>query len=329
MNMDTPLEHLHAIELPTPFPVGPITVYLAAAPGEPLTLLDTGPQTRLTQAALETGLGHLGYQPRELEQIIVSHAHVDHFGLATDLVTASNAQVLTHAWNIRALADYDRDRVQRITYFRELLRQAAVPPKVVAAVDDATDGVKRFARTVRVDRTLGDGDTLRLAGRDWQVLHTPGHASGLICLHEPTSRTLLSSDHLLADISSNPVVEAPPPGQTERLRSLALYKESLRRVAALDVALALPSHGPAIDDVSELVGRRLAMHERRQARVLDALRNGARTTWDVTYALFPDRSPLDTFLAVSEVIGHLDLLEMEGQILAEPSEGITFWVPVR
>ena len=149
------------------------------------------------------------------------------------------------------------------------------------------------------------------------------------CLYEPTSRTLLSSDHLLADISSNPVVEAPPPGQAERLRSLVLYKESLRRVAALDVELALPSHGPAIDDVPGLVGRRLAMHERRQARVLDALRNGAHTTWDVAYALFPDRSPLDTFLAVSEVIGHLDLLEIEGQIGAQLSDGITVWKPTR
>jgi glyoxylase-like metal-dependent hydrolase (beta-lactamase superfamily II) len=260
-----------------------------------------------------------------LERILVSHAHVDHFGLTADLAAASDARVLTHAWNVPALADYDRDRVRRIAYFRKLLRQAAVPYEVVQAVDQATDGVKRFARTVEVDRTLCDGDTLRLAGLDWRVLHTPGHASGLICLYEPTSRTLLSSDHLLADISSNPVVEPPPPGQTERLRSLVLYKESLRRVAALDVALALPSHGPAIDDVVGLISRRLAMHERRQARVLDALHNGARTTWDVTYALFPDRSPLDTFLAVSEVIGHLDLLEIEGQITAERSDGATVW----
>lgn len=329
MSLNTSLEYLHAVELPTPFPVGPITVYLGAAPGEPLSLVDTGPHTRATQAALETGLGHWGYSPTDLDRIIISHAHVDHFGLAADLAAVSGAQVLTHAWNVRALADYDRDRERRIAYFRDLLRQAAVPPEVVKAVDQATDGVKRFAQRVGVDKTLGDGDTLRLAGRDWRVLHTPGHASGLICLYEPTSRTMLSSDHLLADISSNPVVEAPPPGQAERLRSLVLYKESLRRVAALDVALALPSHGPAIADVAGLVSRRLAMHERRQVRVLDALHNGARTTWEVTYALFPDRSPLDTFLAVSEVIGHLDLLEIEGQIVAELSDGITVWRETR
>jgi glyoxylase-like metal-dependent hydrolase (beta-lactamase superfamily II) len=185
--------------------------------------------------------------------------------------------------------------------------------------------VNRFARPVAVDDTLEEGDNLRLASRTWQVLHTPGHAAGLICLYEPASRTLLSSDHLLADISSNPLVEPPPPGQTERLHSLALYRESLQRVATLDVAQALPSHGPVIRDVSGLVRQRLAFHQRRVARVLDALQGGARTTWDVTHNLFPDRSPLDTFLAVSEVIGHLDLLEMEGRIAGEEVHGMIRW----
>ena len=157
------------------------------------------------------------------------------------------------------------------------------------------------------------------------MLHTPGHAAGLVCLYEPQSRTLLSSDHLLADISSNPVVEPPPPGETERLRSLVLYRASLQRVADLGSAQALPSHGPVIGDVRGLVERRLAFHERRAGRVLAALREGARTTWDVTQTLFPDRSPMDTFLAVSEIIGHLDLLEMEGRIEVRDKDGIRYW----
>jgi glyoxylase-like metal-dependent hydrolase (beta-lactamase superfamily II) len=185
--------------------------------------------------------------------------------------------------------------------------------------------VNRFSRPVAVDGTLDEGHTLQLAGRTWQILHTPGHAAGLICLYEPASQTLLSSDHLLADISSNPVVEPPPPGHIERLRSLALYRESLQRVATLDPVQALPGHGPVIHDVAGLVRQRLAFHQRRVARVLDALRNGAQTTWDITETLFPDLSPLDIFLAVSEVIGHLDLLEMEGGIAGEEKGSVILW----
>ncbi len=325
MTLDTALAHLHAIELPTPFPVGPITVYLADAPGEPLTLVDTGPRTPATQAALEAALARLGYTLSSLARILVTHAHMDHFGLTADLVQASQARVWTHPWNVPSLSDYEADQERRVAFYADLLRQAAVPTEMMQIVGRVTQGMRQFARPVAVDDTLDEGATLRLAGREWQVLHTPGHAAGLLCLYEPESRTLLSSDHLLADISSNPLVEPPQPGQTSRPRSLALYIASLQRVAALGIARALPSHGPVIHDVAGLVNRRLAFHRQRLAHVLDALRQGARTTWEVTQVLFPGRSPLDTFLAVSEVIGHLDVLEIEGKIVGEMAGGVIVW----
>jgi glyoxylase-like metal-dependent hydrolase (beta-lactamase superfamily II) len=323
--MSPPLDSLHAIELPTPFPVGPVTVYLGTAPGEPLTLVDTGPRTDAARAALEAGLARLGLRVADLERIVVTHAHVDHFGLAADVVEASGAQVWSHRWNLRALSDYEADRTQRDAFYARLLEQAAVPPQVMSAIGLVTGGMQRYGRPVAVHGLLDEGATLRLAGRDWQVLHTPGHAAGLICLYETASRTLLSSDHLLATISSNPVVEPPPPGHTQRLRSLHLYQASLQRVAGMDVALALPSHGPAITDVAELVAKRLGFHQQRLAHVVAALQGGAHTTWEVALALFPNLSPLNTFLAVSEVIGHLDLLEVEGLAQTLAVDGRVEW----
>lgn len=324
MSMETGLPSLHALELPTPFPVGPITVYLADAPGEPLTLIDTGPRTTETRSALEEAMAVVGHSPADLERIVLTHAHVDHFGLAGDLARRSGATVWTHPWNIAEVGPFDGERERRVEFYRGLLHQAAVPPEMMHSVDWVTRGMTHFARPVRVTDPVNEGDILPLAGRRWQVLHTPGHARGLICLYEPISRTLISSDHLLAEISSNPVVEPPLPGQIERPRSLALYQDSLRRVAALSIERALPGHGPVIDDVAGLVERRLAFHRRRMARILEVLDEGA-TTWELVQILFPTRSPLDTFLAVSEVIGHLDLLELEGQIAAREEAGILHW----
>ena len=106
MTQNRSLEHLHAIELPTPFPVGPVTVYLADAPGEPLTLIDTGPRTEDARAALDAGLGLVGTSVTDLERIIITHAHADHFGLAAKLVAESKAEVLTHAWNSATPVSY-------------------------------------------------------------------------------------------------------------------------------------------------------------------------------------------------------------------------------
>ena len=329
MSPKVPMEYLHAIELPTPYPVGPVTVYLAGAPGEPLTLIDTGPRTGATRAALDAGLERLGYRVPDLERIVITHAHVDHYGLASDLVAESQAKLWTHAWNIATLGHSDDDRKRRISFYAELMRQAAVPDDIVAAIGQATGAVNRYAQPVAVDDTLQEGDTLSMANRTWQVLHTPGHSAGLLCFYEPASQTLLSSDHLLADISSNPVVEPPPPGERERPRSLALYQKSLERVAAMKIARALPSHGPIIHDVTGLVRQRLAFHQRRMDRVSEALRQGARTTWDVTKVLFPDLSPLDTFLAISEAIGHLEVLELEGAIASSHEGAVVIWSLVR
>jgi len=323
--VETTIEHLHAMELPTPFPVGPITVYLADAPGEPLTLVDTGPLTTRTMAALEAALARHGCAPRDLERILLTHAHVDHIGLAADLVAASGAQVVSHPWNVPTLEDHAGERQRREEFYARILRQAGVPGDILRGVGRATLVMDGFARPVAVDAVIDEGYNLRLAGLEWRVLHTPGHAGGLVCLYEPAGRTLLSSDHLLADISSNPIVEPPPPGQKERLRSLVVYQASLQRVAAMDVARALPSHGPAIDNVPGLVARRLEFHRSRVADVIQALQAGSQTTWDVTQALFPGRTPLDTFLAVSEVIGHLDLLECEGRIAAEQNGDAVSW----
>jgi glyoxylase-like metal-dependent hydrolase (beta-lactamase superfamily II) len=325
MFQDTCLQHLKAIELPTPFPVGPITVYLADAPGEPLTLIDTGPHTPEARATLAARLADRGYGLADLDRVVITHAHVDHFGLAAEMAEAARAKVLTHPWNVAALADYGADRDRRLAFYADLLRRSAVPTEITIALNQATRGVNLFARPVAVDATLDEGDLLRFAGRDWQVLHTPGHAAGLICLYEPRSRTLLSSDHLLANVSSNPVIEPPPPGRAERLRSLALYTASLQRVANMGIDTALPSHGPVIRNVVGLVRQRLAFHQQRMDRVLKALQAGAKTTWEVTYALFPERTPLDTFLAVSEVIGHLDLLELEGNIVGEDTGDGLVW----
>jgi glyoxylase-like metal-dependent hydrolase (beta-lactamase superfamily II) len=325
MDQTTPYDHLHAIEVPTPFPVGPITVYLADAPNEPLTLIDTGPLTREAREALETGLEWLGHRVSDLERILVTHAHADHYGLASGLAKASGAEVWTHPWNLQALTGHHTDREQRVAFYAKLFRLAAVPEEVASVVGRVTEGMGRYAEAVDVVRGVDQGDSLCLADHEWHVLHLPGHAAGLVCLYEPESSVLLSSDHLLAEISSNPVVEPPPPGQSIRLHSLVAYRISLERVAGMGIKQALPSHGPAIHYVADLVRRRLAFHGRRLESVLMALETGTQTTWEVTEKLFPDRTPLDSFLALSECLGHLELLELEGRVVASNKGQEVFW----
>ena len=304
--------HLYQIVLPTPFPVGPVNVYLAT--GEPLTLVDTGPRTAETRAALETALAGLGYTLADIRRIIVTHAHADHYGLAATIVREGGAEVWTHPRNRPVLADYRAERQRRLAFYDAVLTQAGVPPRLRQAIRRSSHRMAPFAQAVPVARTLEEGDEVVLAGRPWRVLFTPGHAGGLICLYEPEQALLLSNDHLLLKISSNPLVEPPPPGGGERRRALVEYIASLERTASLEVEVAWPGHGNPITDHRALIRQRLAFHEQRAGRLRTVLDAEGRTVYQIVQALFPRLDPLNTLLAVSEVIGHLEWLEVRGEV---------------
>jgi len=318
------LPNLYQLTVPTPFPVGPVNVY-AARQADGLALVDCGPRTLQARAALDAGLAALGYSVRDVGRIVVTHAHADHYGLAADLVAESGAQVLTHPFNRPMLESFAYERERRLAFYAELLVMSGVPHDVRQMVQSARRSIGDYAETVPVAGDVTDGDTVMLAGRAWQVLHTPGHSAGLVCLYEPRSHVLLSDDHLLRDISSNPIAEPLPPGRTQRYLPLVEYLGQLRRVAALDVSVAWPGHGDPIHNVPELVRQRVGFHARRAERILELFDGGDLTAFQIMRSLFPVLDPVGFFLAISEVMGHLELLESEGRVRSIRRDDVVVW----
>jgi glyoxylase-like metal-dependent hydrolase (beta-lactamase superfamily II) len=161
------------------------------------------------------------------------------------------------------------------------------------------------------------------------VVFAPGHASGLICLYQEASRTLISSDHLLRDITSNPVLEPPDRGETERPRALVDYIASLEKVGRMQVRTALPAHGEPIYDVPALIAGRLAFHRARLDHIEAQLECCAQTPFEICNILFPNVKSFDTILGLSEVIGHLDVLEQEGRVKLVTDDGLWRYRPTR
>jgi glyoxylase-like metal-dependent hydrolase (beta-lactamase superfamily II) len=313
--------YLHTFSIPTPFPIGPVNVTLAE--GEPLTLVDVGPCYDPAREALEKALAGRGYRVADLQRIIITHAHADHCGLAAELRRVSRAEVLSHAASISRLSKDAGAR--QLAFYAEVMRWSGVPVKKIVGLSRMRRGVERYDEPVVPDGTLADGDVLQMGGEDWQVLHTPGHAGDLVCLYQPQRRLLISSDHLLRDVSSNPIIEPPAPGETERPRRLVEYMEQLQRVANLDVVLALPGHGPPITDHRALIRERLAFHEERARRMLEIMGGDALTAHEIASTLFPDLDPVNYFLAISEVVGHLQWLEVEGRVTCTEQGGVARW----
>jgi glyoxylase-like metal-dependent hydrolase (beta-lactamase superfamily II) len=174
-----------------------------------------------------------------------------------------------------------------------------------------------------VTRPLADGEILELAGRRLEVQHRPGHSPSDTLFWDSERGILIAADHLLAHISSNPLISRPLDGSAERRRALIEYIESLRRTRELPARIVLPGHGEPITDHRALIDQRFALHRRRAEKILGLVRDRPRSAYEIAQELWGNVAVTQAFLTLSEVIGHLDLLIDEGRAAAEDDGGIT------
>lgn len=304
-----------SLTLPTPFPVGPVNAYLL--PGPPVTLVDCGPKTDEALAALEAGLRTAGTRLEAIERLVLTHGHLDHFGLAATVAAASGARIFAHAAEVPKLTG-DRSFVGPA---RALIADAGFPPDVADRWLEVMRGYRRQLDRIAPTDLLGDGDRLALADGTLEVLHTPGHAQGHLCLWD--GHVLIAGDLLLEEISPNPLVEFDAAGR--RLRTLPAYLRSLRRVAALNPSVAYPGHGDPLPAPAARALEIIRHHEARK-EALAALLAGRRwTVRELIAAWFPTLDPRNLYLAISEVAGHLDLLDEEGRLAVERQGDVSYY----
>ena len=304
---------LRKITVPTPFAIGPVNLYLIE--DEQLALVDAGPKTDEAIEALKSGLSIAGYSLSDIDFIILTHTHEDHYGLARFIKDRSGAKLYTHKANLSLLTDREAEfhRIFEVSQKR-LLHNAGVPDAAVASMRPMVETLESCGDQVEVDRALEDGDVLWVGKTKLEVVYTPGHSQGSICLYSAADRALFSGDHLLAHVSSNAVIEEPLDCGDCRPRSLVEYVASLRRIQDMDLAVVYPAHGEDIFDYRTLIEERMRLYERRKQDILNALGDKEKTPYQLAMALFSELHPFEVFLAVSEVIGHLDLLEVDGKV---------------
>jgi glyoxylase-like metal-dependent hydrolase (beta-lactamase superfamily II) len=291
-------------------------------------MVDTGPLTDEALEVLTKGVRDLGYSLADIRQLIITHAHIDHFGLAREVVEQSGATLLSFRLNQHPLEDFYTWWQERMTYATELFLQEGIPPEALDRIGPMQD-FQLYATPVPKVTPLDDNDELKMGDTTWKAIHTPGHALGHLCFYHEDSQLLISGDHLLRDITSNPIIETPRWGMTTRPRSLVDYMRSLHRIRQLEVRKVLPGHGEPVYNHRVLVNEILAHHQQRGEAVLQLLREGDKTVYELGLALFGEQLPgVHFFLVMSEIIGHLDVLELEGKVGRRERNGHYIWTAI-
>ena len=313
--------------IPLPLPhMGSVNAWLLR--GDPLTLVDTGPCDDEALTALEAGLASVGVRLEDIELVLVTHHHLDHSGLAATIAERSGARIAAYERAAAYGLDYDERSEADRRFSLALMGHHGVPAAVLADTEDFWDFIRTQSRAYDTDVVLADGATIRAGGRDLRVVARPGHSTTDALLVDERERIAFVGDHLLARISSNTEVYPALEPTGSRPRARVEYLDSLRRTAAMPLVRLHTGHGDDITDHAELVRQRLDDHQRRCDRIVQTLRGGRASAFEIADDLWPATTVAEQpLLVVWEVLGHLDLLLDAGRVEEQVSDdGSTYGV---
>jgi glyoxylase-like metal-dependent hydrolase (beta-lactamase superfamily II) len=312
---------IHRLAIPTPFAVGRVNVYLVE--DEPLTLVDAGPNSGTSFDELQRGIEGLGHALEDIELVVVTHQHIDHIGLVSLVAGRAGAEVAAIEAAVPFVENYSAANEADDDFATEMMLRHGIPEDMATALRSVSLAFRAWGSRADVTRPLRDGEPLALRDRTLHVHHRPGHSPTDTVFHDRDRRTLIGADHLLAHVSSNPLLTRPRDGSTERPKALLQYLDSLAATREMDLDLVLPGHGDPITDHRALIDQRFALHRRRADKIHGVIAERPRTAYEIAQALWGNVAVTQAYLTLSEVLGHLDLLEDEGRVREVAADGVS------
>ena len=285
--------------------------------GSKTVLVDTGDHSEETKQQLLAALATHDLGFADIDQIILTHWHHDHVGLAGYIQQASGAPIHVHEADA-ALVRRDKPTWMKLwedmeAYYDEW----GIPQEKQDALGEAIIRERAFDTPLEV-RGFADGDQFTINDTTLRAVHVSGHAEGLCVfeIHDETdSREILSSDALLPEYTPN------VGGADLRVdRPLQRYLEALQHIIDAGYTKAWPGHRDPIDDPAGRAQYIIHHHEQRAWRVLDALqRLGPSDVWTVSADLFGTLDGIHILHGPGEAYAHLTHLVEAGDVLHEES----------
>ncbi len=308
---------VHRVTMPIPFPLKEVHAYLIDAGGE-WVMMDAGFPSEDALAVLKPAVERICGGPKHVHTAFIGHYHPDHCGLAGWLEEAGT-RVVVH--------ERDWPNVERMgsdapanpgDYGGPFAAMAAETNFSFEQMRQETEWA-RFRLTK--PHLVQGGETITVGGRAFELIWTPGHTEGHLCVLDSATNTMFTGDHMLARIT-------PHIGmwQDNGDSPLHRYEESLALIELLAPARALPAHEAPIEDVPGRARELRRHHQKRRQDVLQVMSTQTRPALDIAKDVFRGREGgMQTFLALSETLAHLDALVIEGLVVREEGEGAGFY----
>ncbi|MBQ62114.1 MAG: MBL fold metallo-hydrolase [Gammaproteobacteria bacterium] len=316
--------NLYRIVVPLPDnPLKEINSYVITS-GDRNLVIDTGMNRPECQEVLEAGLESLDVDLKRTD-FIATHLHADHQGLISTLMTSSS-KIYMGSLDSPSFRN-NNDTWSKDGFMGDYARRSGFPVADLEASMQNHPGFK-YSSAMNIDYIdLHEGDCFDVGEYHLEVIDTPGHTDGHICLYDADHKLFISGDHVLGDITPNIATwsdDADP---------LADYINSLQKVSQLEVDKCLPGHRSLIADFYERIDQLTKHHRERANEVLDILKQGnmsaydiaARMTWSIRAKSWDDFPVMQRWFATGETIAHVIYLERQNLLHREVVEDLTIF----
>ncbi|MBC8079716.1 MAG: MBL fold metallo-hydrolase [Gorillibacterium sp.] len=305
--------------IPLPFPLRYVNSYLIEGP-DGWTVIDPGLRTIEAETLWATVLSQMGISYPSIHQIILTHHHPDHCGMAGWLQDKTGAPVRMSAkgWEqARHMWGEDRSADGELL---SLFHQHGMEFSLQGGMRDHLTSFLPQVRPLPHVTDLKPDTEIQIGGDAWRVIETNGHAWGHLCFFQPGTREVFCGDHVLPRISPN---ISYTPGTDEN--PLASYFEALQRMASYEPLYAYPGHRDPFSSVGERTDELLRHHEQRLNR-MQAMLATPTSAYDLSLRFFGKELTIHTLrFAVAETIAHLIYLEQTGQVQREESNRLIMY----
>jgi len=306
------------LELPTFFEDMTVNAWLFKDPVP--TLIDCGEKTDKLWHALLNGLKINGLGINDIERVIITHAHLDHMGMANKVTEHSNATIwvseYAYDWavDLKTMLDRRTDAIERVTSAHY---SSGITKKFF---DFNYNQLAPYWDEIPKDRikVFPMEGTLDIGGDDWDIIHTPGHCINQTCFYNPKNGYFLSADMLFKMIPS-PIIDAGLQAPYTREKSLVRQLASYEKIAQLNITKAFPGHFSAFDNIQEVIKKQVGRIHTKKEKCFDLIKNGMTNALDIANAVYPNRINNPTLFMV---VGFLDILQEEGRIEGIMKDGL-------
>lgn len=317
---ETIAEGVYQVRLPLPFALNHVNCYLLRG-ADGWTMIDTGINIADARAIWQQAFAELKITISDIKQIVLTHVHPDHFGLAgwfqawaqqADHILPIYTSPVEDEWATVIWRNQSGERFDR--WLQRNGMAAAMAQRVAASMDDT------LAMTLPHPGPMVhlQADAMIYMGeRQWRILHAPGHSDGQYIFYDADDKLLLSGDHVLMKITPNIGLWTQTQGNP-----LQKYRHSLQMLSTLDVRLALPGHRHLIHDWGGRIRELLAHHVERLNLAQEGVQmagNRGATPYDAALHIFPTErfTAHEWRFAIAEALAHLHDLHEAGQLIRD------------